>query len=693
MGLCLMEPLIIFGAWALISLSLFNGLVLLWLGLTMFLAAEERQFGLWLILLGMVMAGLFFLSHTAILTDQLTPVAGISVNGWWNIGWLPVIVAPLLWYMLMLWYAGFWEKDNHALRWHRYPLTILVATTALLLGLHIFAHAVPSFDQIAVLDFSQTLRVSGIPVMLILFPPYMIVCVLLPIHAIQHPTPPRYEISSMARRRARPWLIRTSALLLVVSVIVAGFIGYVILEAQNAQHGSFGYAIFTLPLIAFDLGITSMIAAAIISLGQAVTAYEIFTGKTLPRRGFARQWYVATGIAAVVSTFIGYNLIFYTHFIYALFILAGIVMIVYALLSWRTFIYRDQIIANLHPFVGGQSLIQNMIDPEQDTLLPVQRLFESMCEQILGVTRAQIIPDKALSLLISTPLVYPIETEPSNMTVPDGNTIQQLNPQYHAGFHWAIPLWSVRGRIGVMLLGEKTGGGLYTEEEMQVAQTAGERLIDMFAGEVMVQQLVRLQRKRVTEQRVMDFQTRRTLHDRSLPALHEAILALSTAQDQTVHEIVSTLSGIHKEISNLIHTTPIFPAAEPAGDFISVLRGSIQNEFGGEFEYIHWQVPEKPVVIDSLTADILYGAVREAVRNAAVHGRGDNPKRALSLWVDVVIEDMLKITIRDNGIGLANDRRGSSGGLVLHGTLMALIGGSLSTEAAEQGGTSVHIAK
>ena len=191
-------------SWMLISLSLFNALALFWLGLTMFLAAEERRFGLWLVLMGMVMAGLFFLSHTAILADQLTLAAGISVNSWWKIGWLPIITAPLLWYMLILWYAGFWEENNDSLRWHRYPLALLVVFAIMLLGLHLFARPLPSFDQITVLDFSDTIRLLGIPVTLLLFPPYAILCVLPPLHAIQHPAPPRYLLSNLARQRARP---------------------------------------------------------------------------------------------------------------------------------------------------------------------------------------------------------------------------------------------------------------------------------------------------------------------------------------------------------------------------------------------------------------------------------------------------------------------------------------------------------
>ena len=40
----------------------------------------------------------------------------------------------------------------------------------------------------------------------------------------------------------------------------------------------------------FDLVISLLIAAVALLLGQAITAYELFTGKSLPRRALARQW-------------------------------------------------------------------------------------------------------------------------------------------------------------------------------------------------------------------------------------------------------------------------------------------------------------------------------------------------------------------------------------------------------------------
>ena len=114
---------------------------------------------------------------------------------------------------------------------------------------------------------------------------------------------------------------------------------------------------------------------------------------------------------------------------------------------------------------------------------------------------------------------------------------------------------------------------------------------------------------------------------------------------------------------------------------------AIQNEFAGEFEQIHWNLPESPVSVDKLSADVLFGAIREVVRNAAVHGRGNDPKRPLSLWIDVTNDDNLQVNICDNGVGIGNasEMGGSGNGLSLHTTLLAVIGGSLTAEARETG--------
>jgi two-component sensor histidine kinase len=680
-----MSGVFIVGSWAVISLSLFNGFSLLWLGLTMFLVAEERRFGLWLVLIGMLMASLFFLSHTVILADQLTASTGITAELWWRIGWLPVITAPLLWYMLILWYVGFWEGGSKTLYWHRFALTILTMTAFVLLLLHIVARTIPSFEQISVLDFSNTLSWCDVPLMLLLFPPYAILCVLLPLQALRYPAPPRRLMGNLARQRARPWLTGASILLLLVAAIVMVFILYVTLPNPEIRHVREN-SIFILPMVLLDLSITGLIAGAIVALGQAVVSYEIFTGKTLPRRGFARQWIAAMGFTGLISFFIGYCLIFQTHLIYGLITLASIAVTAFALLSWRIFIYRTETLSTLRPFVSGQTLMYGIMNPQADGLAHAQAMFHVICQKFLDTTQAQITPLHSMAALVNTALLYPENRHPLEVNPSEKPDIQQLDPDYSAGFRWQIPLWSERGLIGVLLLGDKLTGGLFTEEEIQVGQAAAERILDTLASEQIARRLVSFQRQRMSEQRVMDFRTRRTLHDETLPLIHTAILSLLTVQGAAAKEAIQSLTEAHQQIASLIHTAPNL-SEQSSADFMSMLRHAIENEFVKEFEQIHWDLPDAIPALEALTADVLFGVIREAVRNAAVHGRGDNPKRPLSLWISINRGNKLQITIRDDGVGIdAGQQFGGSGsGLSLHSTLLALVNGTLKTKSTQNG--------
>jgi hypothetical protein len=91
--------------WAIVAVSLFNTVLLLWLGLTVLLNAERRTWGIWLAGGGLLMGAAFFVSHSAILGYGLD-YQGPGIDFWWHIGWVPVIVLPFVWYVLMLWYSG-----------------------------------------------------------------------------------------------------------------------------------------------------------------------------------------------------------------------------------------------------------------------------------------------------------------------------------------------------------------------------------------------------------------------------------------------------------------------------------------------------------------------------------------------------------------------------------------------------------
>jgi signal transduction histidine kinase len=96
--------------------------------------------------------------------------------------------------------------------------------------------------------------------------------------------------------------------------------------------------------------------------------------------------------------------------------------------------------------------------------------------------------------------------------------------------------------------------------------------------------------------------------------------------------------------------------------------------------------------IPSLAAEVLFYAAREAARNAARYGRGEDTARPLHLRVAAAWhhpsagsgEGGLEILVEDDGVGLggtAGAERGSGQGLALHSTMLAVVGGSLVVES------------
>jgi signal transduction histidine kinase len=99
---------------------------------------------------------------------------------------------------------------------------------------------------------------------------------------------------------------------------------------------------------------------------------------------------------------------------------------------------------------------------------------------------------------------------------------------------------------------------------------------------------------------------------------------------------------------------------------------------------------------------VLFYAAREAMRNAARHGRDREAARPLHLCVGVAWREPaagpgqreLEITIEDDGVGLgpAADATGGSGqGLAFHSTMMAVGGGTLAVESVPGAYTRVSL--
>lgn len=586
---------------ALNALSLFNTILVLWLGFNLL----RRVWWIGLILLA---GAAFFISQMVMPVPEKTR-------------WLLLTIAPFAWYLATLWYSGFW---THPRPWlylrHRLWFALLSIGLVIVLVTNPHPFSIPAF---------------------------MALCAILSIDVLRNPAPAKRAVNELARQRSRSWLLGIAGSVLVTSGVC------LIALMNDTPH--------------FNLMLWLLCALMILMLGQAVMAYE---GGKHPR-----YWRNIVFIGGVYSVIVGWNLATDSRPIFSLLLTMFLMVAFYALYGWRSSLEQEQFAARLRPFITSQNLTSHILGTENDTRARASEMFAAICRDVLGTERAQLTPMGILGPLAGSGLTYP--------------AVQDEINEFPPSYQWAIPLWAERGLIGTLLIGNKSGGGLYSQAEIEIAQTSGERIIDMLAGEQVARRLVQMERNRLSENRVTDLHTRRVLHDEILPLLHSVVLQLSplASQQPTVKDAIANLTDIHRQIANLIHIPRSF-ANRGECDLQETLKSLFDTEFMNKFTAVSWNITGSPVV-DMLVCDVVVGAVRETLRNAAVHGRGEQPDRPLSLTITM---DSASIIIADDGIGLTPNMSSHNGhGLSLHSTLLAVVGGSMTVESHVTGGTQVTI--
>jgi signal transduction histidine kinase len=698
--------------WAALAVSLLNAILLLWLGLTVLLNAERRTWGTWLATTALLAGFIFFISHTILLSYGFELPTG-ALNFWWQTGWIPLIGIPLAWYAIILWYSSHWEKvdtTNSNLRRTAFWLVLVIAL--FIAGALLVANPLPDTSEVSQLEIVSNPSLHGLPLLVLFYPLYALLCTGLSIEALLHPAPAQRVMGEFARQRARPWLVAASITLLLISLLVAWVVGWLLLFVSSDLYQP--QIIHSLAW--FDLVIAALITLTTLCVGQAIVSYEVFTGKILPRRGLLNSWYRMVILAAGFSLVMSWGALAPLRPIYNLLLSVLLITVFLALLSWRSYNEREQSIDNLRPFVTSQRLFDHLIS-QSDKLAPpieTQIPFQMLCMQVLEARKALLVPLGPFAALTGPSLTYPAgdafpEPKLDDLLAEMGSSrplCLPVPPQAMPGLSWAIPLWSERGLTGIFFLGEKRLGSLYTQEEIEIARTIGERLIDIQASAEMARRLMVLQRQHLAESQVIDRRTRRSLHDDILPELHTAILSLSdpAEENERIAEVLASLSRLHTQVAKLLAELPavIEPEISRLG-LIGALQLTIEREFKDEFDRIEWRIidPAEQMSrnLPPMHSEILYYAAREAIRNAARHGRGHNPNRPLQLSLQVSWDKGLQMVFEDNGIGIQKteptkktpDQLNSGRGLALHSTLMAAVGGSLALESSPGAYTRVSL--
>jgi signal transduction histidine kinase len=698
--------------WAAMTLSLFNAVLLLWLGLMVLLNSDRRTWGIWLGGLGLLLGGAFFISHTAILGLGIL-ISGLDRLFWWTVGVALAIALPFAWYIVILWYAGYWEDSASELRQRQRPwlaitvLTLVGGLAALAIGVALLLTPSPAYSGIRWLYHWS---VSEIPLLALGYAVFAILSISLSLDALRRPGPSARVMGTLARQRARPWLTAVSLVLLAVSLVVGGMTVWLVQSTRTANLLEF-YDRSTLAIARLDLLLSFLLAIAVILLGQAIISYEAFTGKALPRRGLQNQWRWAIVLAAGYGIVVGGSFALGLHPLYIVVPATLLMTFALALVNWRSFAERERYIAHLRPFVASQHLYEQLLTADPPPRIDISRPFHTLCADVLGARIAYLVALGSLAPLVGPPLAHPRGEEldlprlaelPRLFTTTE-TMIVPLDPGHFGDAIWGVPLWSQRGLIGVLLLGEKADGGLYTQEEIEIARVSGERLIDTQASVVLGQRIMALQRQRLGQSQVVDLRIRRLLHDEVLPGIQTALIALdgqgASSSDGPAEEVAKLLTDAHHQISDLLRQMPASTMVELERlGVLKALRRAVDHEYAGAFDEINWQIDPQAAGeaegLSPLAAEALFYAAREAVRNAAIHGRDPASESSFCLWVSVAAANDLKITVEDNGAGLNPANLGPEGngqGLALHSAMMAIVGGTLELDSLPGQHTKVRL--
>jgi len=679
--------------WGLYTVSLVNIILLAWLGLTVLLNADRRDWGIWLAGGAMFVGAGLYLFH-AVFMSVGTPEISPLLVARWPIVWAAGFALPCAWYAAMLWHAGYWGH-RAGMRHHRLHSLVIAALCILVIvvALVILTSPFPLYRPYELQYFFYGPALGKVPVVAIMYGLGILACVVMSLDALAYPAPAARAMGELARRRSRPWLSATSLALLAVGLLV-GIALVIFTPTLSVKSFSQVPEDFKRQFAMMDIAVSSLVTLAIFLLGQGVVAFEIFGGKAFPRRGLRHSWYRIVVLAVGYSALIAVSLVVKMPAIFGVLLAAGAFGAFYAVVNRHNFTEHERYLERLRSFAAGPQVFTTLLTAPAESV-DAGGLLEALCREILGARIAFLIPRGPFSSLLQ-PLAFPPETSlpavpPDEAWAESRELYLPVEPSRCAGACWAVPLWSARGPIGVLLLGDRRSGGLYTQEEMEIARAAGEHLLDTLASISMARRLLRVQRARLAEGQVADRRTRRVLHDEILPQLHTAMLALSAGAEGA--PVLEQLSDVHRAISDVLHAMPSgqpFAASRIAS--LAEFRHAIEGECGAEFDRMEWEfAPEADAcaqALSPLAREVFFGAAREAVRNAARHARGPDPDRPLRLRLSFTAADGITAVILDNGVGrqaAPPSPAGAGQGIALHGAMLAVLGGAWTSEDMPDG--------
>src|SRR5216683_2869698 len=507
----------------------------------------------------------------------------------------------------------------------------------------------------------------------------------------------------------------TFAILVIQSIVGWIQFGHRHIIAATPQIPSSGLVLvdmFPLNLIILDLSATLAVALVILLIGYSVVRHGILIERSLARRGFFEQWrgivIVATAIAVLIALLVTFT---YSN-LGGLLLITSLAAGAYALFTWRSYTAHDRYIALLGPFVRSTSLSHWLNTDLQKTEQDLENLFFHLCHDVLAVQFAYLTVT-AGTLKRNFNFRWPQEAVLGSKLIAlnkrgniDAETPKRVQITLHGQpmICWVLPIFDERGLVAALYLGPRDDGGAFTDEDMALAQACGQRILDTLGDHEAMQAVAGLLRRRIVDVKLLGAQQRRVLHDEILPQMHLALLRLETLRSHSdqaaLDEAVGMISDAHRRLAAMMRaTSPGVPHRLERDGMMPAIRAMLEQDFQNAFDEVEWRVSDETAarideVVPPAIAELIFAAVQEALRNAARHARGADEHRRLRLTFKASCSPNLEVIVADDGVGITSvnsSTTGTSGGLLTHGALLAIAGGSLTVKSAPGEGVTVRI--
>ncbi len=561
---------------------------------------------------------------------------------------------------------------------------------------------------------------------------------------------------------ARPWLLLAALLMvgLTTSISVLIIQSIVGLLRQSATPGitpvtppnnaGLTESLFPLRLISLDMGAMAAVALVILLIGYSIVRHGILIERPLARRGFFEQWRGIVIVATALAIFIALLVTQIHNNLGSLLLITSLATVAYALFTWSSYTAHDRYIALLGPFVRSASLRHWLNTDLAKTERDLEALFVHLCYNILAVQCAYLdvlagpvrrsfsyrwsadaVPG-AMVAAIKEKRRLEERKEQSEQDAGQSGEVRRPEeapsrlPVVVNGVPmicWILPIHDERGLVATLYLGPREDGSAFTDEDMNLAQACGQRILDTLGDHEAMQAVAGLLRRRVVDVKLLGAQQRRVLHDEILPQIHLALLRLETlrsqpaeigtgsgkigvstgTREQAIEETIDLISDTHRRLAALMRATASGAPYHLEHDgMIAAIHAMLDQDFQHAFDEIDWLVSEDTAAyIDEVTppaiAELVFAAVQEALRNAARHARGSDEHRHLRLLFKAswnATENCLEVTVADDGVGVgsaSSTSTGTGGGLLTHSALLAIAGGSLTVKSSPGEGVMVRI--